>query len=115
MSIKIKYAYLQHHTWMYRRHLPRDEQIITGLRVFKQTLKTSDAKEAVTRASAVNTKFDQIVSKARAGVVDLAEIEPATVLECLPQTATPEEIWLRGIKSHRCCSAGTSSGGDSEA
>jgi hypothetical protein len=67
MSIKIKYAYLSGQTWMYRRHFPKDVQVITGQQAFKQTLKTSDAKEAKTRTSEVNTTFNQIVRKARGG------------------------------------------------
>jgi len=98
MSIKIKYAYLQNQTWMYRRHFPKDVQVITGQQVFKQSLKTSDAKEAKPRASEVNTRFEQIVRKARSGVVDLA-VDPATVPESLPQAATPEEIWVRASKA----------------
>jgi len=101
MSITIKYAYLQHHTWMYRRHFPKDVQVITGQQTFKQTLKTSDAKEAVTRAASANTKFDQIVRKARAGAAGLA-VEPATVPDTLPLTATPEEIWARASKATAC-------------
>ena len=109
MSIKIKYAYLQHHTWMYRRHFPKDVQVITGQRVFKQTLKTSDAKEAKTRAAEVNTTFDQIVKKARAGVVGLA-VEPVTVPDTLPLTATPEEVWERASKATACALRATLAG-----
>ena len=109
MSITIKYAYLQHHTWMYRRHFPKDVQVITGQQTFKQTLKTSDAKEAVTRAASANTKFDQIVRKARAGVAGLA-VEPATVPDTLPLTATPEEIWARASEATACALRATLAG-----
>ena len=39
MSIKIKYAYLQHHTWMYRRHFPKDVQVMAG---HSKSLSSSD-------------------------------------------------------------------------
>jgi integrase len=109
MPIKIKYAYLQHHTWMYRRHFPKDVQVITGQRAFKQTLKTSDAKEAQPRAAEVNTTFDRIVRNARAGVVGLT-VEPATVPEPLPLTATPEEVWERASKATACALRATLAG-----
>jgi len=75
---------------MYRRHFPKDVQVNTGHRVFKQTLKISDAKGAKICASEVNTTFNQIVRKARAGVVGLV-VDTATAPEGLPQAATPEE------------------------
>ena len=43
MSASIKYAYLKGHTWLYRRHYPRDVTVVTGVAALKQSLKTGDA------------------------------------------------------------------------
>ena len=68
MSIRIQYAYLKQQTWLYRRNYPAELQPMLGS-AFKQSLKTGDARLAKARAAEVNAKYEEIVTKARAGVV----------------------------------------------
>lgn len=66
MSVRIQYAYLKQQTWLYRRNYPKDLQPILG-QAFKQSLKTGDARVAKARAAEVNAKYEEIISKAKAG------------------------------------------------
>ena len=68
MTVRIQYAYLKQQTWLYRRNYPADLQQMLGS-AFKQSLKTGDARLAKARAAEVNAKYEEVVSKARAGVV----------------------------------------------
>ena len=99
MSIKMKYAYLNNQTWMYRRHYPKDVQVLVGTKCLKQTLKTSDVKEARSRIVEANGRFEEIVRKARAGVQGIRMENLTTVPPSLSPTATPEEIWVQASKT----------------
>jgi hypothetical protein len=66
--MRIPYAYLKQQTWLYRRNYPKALQPVLG-QALKQSLKTGDAKEAKVRAAEVNAKFEEIVAKAREGIV----------------------------------------------
>jgi len=68
MSVRIQYAYLKQQTWLYRRNYPKELQGVLG-QAFKQSLKTGDARVAKARAAEVNAKYDEIISKAKAGRV----------------------------------------------
>lgn len=68
MSVRIQYAYLKQQCWLYRRNYPKDLQPVLG-QAFKQSLKTGDARVAKARAAEVNAKYEEIVTKARAGQV----------------------------------------------
>ena len=74
MSVRIQYAYLKQQTWLYRRNYPVEMQAVLGA-ALKQSLKTGDAK---VRAAEVNAKYEEIVAKAREGVV-LGRPEPIRV------------------------------------
>lgn len=65
MSTHIKYAYLRHNTWIYRRAYPRHLQSLLGASL-KRSLKTNDARVARTRVAELNQTFDQIVAEAEA-------------------------------------------------
>ncbi len=75
--MRIPYAYLKQQTWLYRRNYPKALQPLLG-QALKQSLKTGDAKEAKVRAAEVNAKFEEIVAKAREGIV-LDRPEPVRV------------------------------------
>jgi len=77
MSVRIQYAYLKQQTWLYRRNYPVEMQAVLGA-ALKQSLKTGDAKVAKVRAAEVNAKYEEIVAKAREGVV-LGRPEPIRV------------------------------------
>ncbi|TGD65265.1 integrase [Tabrizicola sp. WMC-M-20] len=64
--MRIQYAYLKQQTWLYRRNYPKDLQPILG-QAYKQSLKTGDARVAKARAAEVNAKYEEIVTKAKAG------------------------------------------------
>lgn len=66
MSVRIQYAYLKQQTWLYRRNYPKELQPILG-QAFKQSLKTGDARVAKARAAEVNAKYEEIITKAKAG------------------------------------------------
>lgn len=68
MSIRIQYAYLKQQCWLYRRNYPKALQPVLGA-ALKQSLKTGDARVAKARAAEVNAKYEEIVSKAKAGTV----------------------------------------------
>jgi integrase len=77
MSVRIQYAYLKQQTWLFRRNYPVEMQAVLGA-ALKQSLKTGDAKVAKVRAAEVNAKYEEIVAKAREGVV-LGRPEPIRV------------------------------------
>lgn len=66
--MRIPYAYLKQQTWIYRRNYPKALQPMLG-QALKQSLKTGDAREAKRRAAEVNATFEEIVAKAREGIV----------------------------------------------
>jgi integrase len=68
MSSRIQYAYLKQQTWLYRRNYPVELKPVLG-QAFKQSLKTGDARVAKARAAEVNAKYEEIVAKAKAGVL----------------------------------------------
>ena len=68
MSVRIKYAYLKQQTWLYRRNYPKELQGVLG-QAMKQSLKTGDARIAKARAAEVNAKYEEVLTKARAGQV----------------------------------------------
>lgn len=65
MSASIKYAYLKGHTWLYRRHYPRDVALVTGTTAVKQSLKTGDPVTARVRAAELNARFEVQVESVR--------------------------------------------------
>lgn len=68
MSVRIQYAYLKQQTWLYRRNYPKELQPIL-VQAYKQSLKTGDARVAKARAAEVNAKYEEIITRARAGGV----------------------------------------------
>lgn len=67
MSAQIRYAYLKGHTWLFRRHWPKDVALVLGQSVLKQSLKTSDAVTARVRAAETNARFETQIAEVRAG------------------------------------------------
>jgi hypothetical protein len=68
MSTKIKYAYRNHQTWLYRRTYPKHLQAVLG-HALKQSLKTGDARVAKARVIDVNASYARIVSEAEVQLV----------------------------------------------
>lgn len=73
--MRIPYAYLKQQTWLYRRNYPRALQPMLG-QALKQSLKTGDAKVAKVRAAEVNATFEEIVAKAKRGIVEDTPVAP---------------------------------------
>ena len=69
MSATIKYTYLKQQTWLNHRSYPRDLQGVLRAQALKQSLKTGDVKLAKARSAEVNAKYEEIVRKARRGIV----------------------------------------------
>jgi integrase len=65
MSIRIKYAYKKHNTWIYRRVYPKPLQPLLGS-ALKQSLKTGDATQAKARVAELNQIFSTIIKEAQA-------------------------------------------------
>jgi integrase len=65
MSIRIKYAYKKHNTWVYRRVYPKPLQPLLGT-ALKQSLRTGDATQAKTRVAELNQTFTTIIKEAQA-------------------------------------------------
>ncbi|MCF6433717.1 DUF6538 domain-containing protein [Leisingera sp. MMG026] len=65
MSAQIKYAYLKGHTWLYRRHYPKDVALALGQQALKQSLKTRDAATARVRAAELNARYETQVAEVR--------------------------------------------------
>ncbi|WP_340264004.1 DUF6538 domain-containing protein [Sulfitobacter pontiacus] len=83
MSAQIKYAYLKGHTWLYRRHYPKDVALVLGHPVLKQSLKTGDPTAARARAAELNAQFEKTVSQARS-VTECIGVAPESAAEMLP-------------------------------
>ena len=77
MSPQIKYAYKTHNTWVYRRTYPKALQEILGT-ALKQSLKTSDAREAKLRVAELNQTFTTIIKEAQAHALATPHTAPAT-------------------------------------
>lgn len=67
MSTRIKYARLQHNTWVYRRTYPKALQPVLGT-ALKQSLKTADAKLAKERVRQLNQTYDAILQETQTHV-----------------------------------------------
>jgi integrase len=80
MSIRIKYAYKKHNTWVYRRVYPKPLQPILGS-ALKQSLKTGDATQAKTRVGELNTTFTTIIKEAQAHALATSNTAPATAAQ----------------------------------
>ena len=104
MSIRIKYAYLKDHTWMYRRNYPDDVRLVVGAQALKQSLRTSDPRVARARAAEVNTRYEEIVATARERGRDVQEL--LTVPPTAPAPATPEEAWRSATEALRAALGG---------
>jgi integrase len=63
MSSRIKYAYLRHNTWIYRRTYPKHLQCALGS-ALKRSLRTPDARTAQARVHDLNLTYDKIVKNA---------------------------------------------------
>jgi len=77
MSTQIKYAYKRHNTWVYRRTYPKALQETLGS-ALKQSLKTSDAREAKVRVAELNQTFTTIIKEAQAHATDCPHTTPST-------------------------------------
>jgi integrase len=66
MTVRIQYAYLKQQCWLYRRNYRSELQPVLGS-ALKQSLKTGDARLAKARVAEVNAKYEEIVTKAKAG------------------------------------------------
>ena len=91
MAVQIQYAYQKQQTWLYRRNYPKELQPVLG-QALKQSLKTGDARVAKARAAEVNAKYEEIVSKARQGVL-VEKPEPVLVA---PPVFAPVVVTGRG-------------------
>jgi len=80
MSIRIKYAYKKHNTWVYRRVYPKPLQPILGS-ALKQSLKTGDATQAKTRVAELNQTFTTIIKEAHANALATPHTAPATAAQ----------------------------------
>ena len=78
MSVRIQYAYLKQQTWLYRRNYPKELQPVLG-QAYKQSLKTGDARVAKARVAEVNAKYEEIITKAKAGEV-LEKPQPVRIV-----------------------------------
>ena len=79
MSPHIRYAYLRHNTWTYRRTYPKALQGVLGSSL-KQSLKTQDARVARSRVEEMNRTYLRILSEAGA-LASKGNGHTATVLE----------------------------------
>jgi len=80
MSIRIKYAYKKHNTWIYRRVYPKPLQPLLGT-ALKQSLKTGDATQAKTRVAELNQTFTTIIKEAQAHALATSNTAPATAAQ----------------------------------
>lgn len=83
MSTQIKYAYLRHKTWIYRRTYPQRLQGVLGSSL-KRSLGTGDARIAQSRVNELNTTYDRIVAEAEEQVRAVPDGEAIEL-----QVATP--------------------------
>lgn len=84
----MRYATLKQHTWLYRRHYPKDVKAILGADALKQSLKTGDIKVAQERVAEINVRFDETVRRIQSGLS--ASVER-------PAWAKEMEATVRGI------------------
>jgi len=87
MSTQLRYAYKRHTTWIYRRSYPKRLQPILGS-ALKQSLRTSDARQAKQRVAELNIKFDEIIAEANARLAS-ADGELSANLVTLPTFKHP--------------------------
>jgi integrase len=80
MSPQIKYAYKTHNTWVYRRTYPKALQEILGT-ALKQSLKTSDAREAKLRVAELNQTFSTIIKEAQAHALATPHTDTSTTAQ----------------------------------
>ena len=80
MSIRIKYAYKKHNTWIYRRVYPKPLQPLLGS-ALKQSLKTGDATQAKTRVAELNQTFTTIIKEAQAHALATPHTDVATTAQ----------------------------------
>ena len=80
MSIRIKYAYKKHNTWVYRRVYPKALQPLLGS-ALKQSLKTGDATQAKTRVAELNQTFTTIIKEAQAHALATPHTDTATAAQ----------------------------------
>ena len=80
MSPQIKYAYKTHNTWVYRRTYPKALQEILGT-ALKQSLKTSDAREAKLRVAELNQTFTTIIKEAQAHALATPHTDTSTTAQ----------------------------------
>lgn len=73
MSTHIKYAYLRHNTWLYRRAFPKHLQPLLGA-ALKRSLKTADARTARTRVAELNLTYAHIIEEASSHVSALPAV-----------------------------------------
>lgn len=82
MSARIKYAYLKHNTWMYRRSYPEAVAIVLGVKALKRSLRTGDVRTAQKRAAELNLAFERQVQAVLQGA------------QSVPEVATPSTGWV---------------------
>jgi len=80
MSIRIKYAYKKHNTWIYRRVYPKPLQPLLGT-ALKQSLKTGDATQAKTRVAELNQTFTTIIKEAQAHALATPHTDTSTAAQ----------------------------------
>jgi len=80
MSPQIMYAYKTHNTWVYRRTYPKALQEILGT-ALKQSLKTSDAREAKLRVAELNQTFTTIIKEAQAHALATPHTDTSTTAQ----------------------------------
>ncbi|NGM47921.1 tyrosine-type recombinase/integrase [Rhodobacter sp. SGA-6-6] len=85
--MRIQYAYLKQQTWLYRRNYPKELQAVLG-QAMKQSLKTGDARVARARAAEVNAKYEEVITKAKAGQV----VEKSSPVVVTPPVFSPVVI-----------------------
>jgi integrase len=86
MPTHIKYAYLRHNTWTYRRTYPKALQPVLGSSL-KQSLRTSDARVARSRVEELNRTYLRIISEA-----GTLEPQEGTVSGTFPEEPTTLEV-----------------------
>ena len=77
MSIRIKYAYKKHNTWVYRRVYPKALQDLLGT-ALKQSLKTGAATQAKARVAELNQTFTTIIKEAQAHALSTPHTDTST-------------------------------------
>ncbi|MEY8120831.1 DUF6538 domain-containing protein [Falsihalocynthiibacter sp. BN13B15] len=93
MSVTLKYAYLKHQTWLYRRNYPKHLQPHLG-QALKRSLKTPDARTAKTRIAEINQSYAEIVAQAEARLRANPDPDNAPAIT-IPQPKI-ERLYLQG-------------------